>query len=203
MKKFMLILFCLCTIIQVQTYAIQIETFTLFWGDRHSNFQGDTVVYLEDSSGWKVHPKDTKIVQHWNIGDNIYLYKRDKGYWFKREHHFRLINTTRGEEVRGMLVDKGPYTHTIVDVSTTYPSDVEMEPVYGSDGKTVEYYREKPVGHQKDLLLSDGTRLVVKKEDSTLCTKGTEVYVIRYTENETLLVFSDQRDVKFTWTKRY
>lgn len=111
----LLLFFCFTTVfpdvenldknLSVRPKLVSIE---LFSGDRHGDFKGDPVIILSDGSRWKVHPKDEKIISRWNVDDEVKVSLRTDTYWFKREHKFQLINRTRNEKAKVMLVNYGP-----------------------------------------------------------------------------------------------
>lgn len=77
---------------------------TVFEGDRHGDFKGNSVAILEDGSYWKIHPKDTDLFASWDLGDVVRIGYRTSSYWFKREHKYHMYNVTKKEEARVMLI---------------------------------------------------------------------------------------------------
>lgn len=95
-----------------------------------SNDEGRVVVNLADASVWKVHPDHATQAAAWEIGDKVYIQVRKSCYWFKREHKFRIMNETKGESVKAMIIDHGASPLRVTEVSEPVYTFFDEVPIY-------------------------------------------------------------------------
>ncbi len=138
-----------------------LNLFYPFEGDSYGQFRSNLVATLSDGSSWKIHPLDHDKMRYWKINDTVHVGVRTLFYFFKREHKFELVNHSREETARVMLVDYPDFPITIIK-SIEYPKYSFF------DGKLTLFYR-------KYLLLSDGT--ICKILDDCKFKEGDLVYI--------------------------
>lgn len=83
---------------------LHLKEISTFAGDKHGDFKNNPVAILSDDSAWKIHPLDQCTFSCWRIGEGMRVRVRTSFYFFKREHKFELLNETRHEFVRVMLI---------------------------------------------------------------------------------------------------
>jgi|GEM_PF-2601042 len=183
----------------------------VFHGDRHGEFRGDDVAILSDGSGWKVHPDSMARYRMWGLGDIVRIALRTDWYWFSRQHHFLLVNESRGDSVKVMLAQHKTYPLTIVGIDCYYKS---QRPVYqttshnffDSDGKMTTGTSSTFVGYEPCdprhvLILSDGSVWVIKDKFSDFQI-GTKVYLGAQGQPgrfyDFVIISGDEREA--TWT---
>lgn len=153
-----------------------------FQGDRHDEFFGDLVAIFSDGSAWKVHPEDRVLFQGWKKNDTVSITLRDDSYWFSRQHHFAILNFTRKESVRAMLVRQ-----------KKEPLKVIATRFFFKDSFWGEF--------RKELTLSDQSKWVIQDDFSNF-TIGKPLYIGAIgAPNEYydfLLITGDQREALYT-----
>lgn len=135
-----------------------------FPGDRHEEFVGDYVVVLNDGSEWKIHPEDSDVFRQWEMNDIVHPRVRSSHYFFKREHKFELVNHTRRQTAKVMLV-KYP-THPLIVMDTI----LEITDQFISNKKIISVYTTH-------IYLSDGTVWRVAGNQKHLFTNYRFVYL--------------------------
>lgn len=181
-------------------------------GDRHGDFKGDLMAELSDGSLWKIHPDCREEFQRWQIGEKIHVAKRSDRFWFKREHHFLLINHFSNSSVKAMLFRHGGKDPLrIVDTESYYKSispKFIKEVTKTEDNNGKEKVEEKdvyigniPSNPRKILRLSDGSEWVIKDLLGEF-QKGMKVYIgaqrIPQRIYDFVLIIGDEREVIYT-----
>lgn len=141
-------------VVTVMQKIIGIEVFD---GDSKGEFKGDLVAVIQDGSAWKIHPTRQEKFQKWSLDDDIHVGVRTSHYWFKREHKFQLVNHTRNEVIKVMLV-KYPDTALYVTRAETYVSHTTTHTsvFVDSQGRShTSYYNKNH--YAKRMILSDGS----------------------------------------------
>lgn len=173
-----------------------------FVGDQYGDFKGDFVAHLSDGSSWKVHPYDSLAFSLWTTTDILHVGFRTSFYFFKREHKFEIVNHTRNETVRVMIVDyPKPAPLQIVFAEEVLENSVLVPYVY-SDKKGQTYTTYYPQNtYVKKLTLSDGSIYTIA-EDFDYYSIGDKVYVVLNASKSCFdLALADGLDRYSYWTR--
>lgn len=141
----------------IQPEFHQIVATDLYQGDQEGDFVGDIVAVLEDSSCWKIHPTRTDKFLAWNLDDVIHVGIRTNTYWFKREHKFHLVNHTKNEKIKVMLVNMPKEAPHIVTCETYVESSYLTTRTYWDLNGNSHTTLERVYVYAKRLILTDGT----------------------------------------------
>jgi hypothetical protein len=191
--------------LKLSTY---LQSFNVFPGDCHGDFEGNLVAILGDGSAWKIHPDDQEKMTNWEIGDLVHISLRTSFYWFKREHKFLLCNHDKGMAVKVMIIQYAEAPLRILTTSDTYSTNmIEIEEYIGNDLRGYPIFEEEiiPTDFKKDIRLSDGTNWRIE-EKFEIFSEETAVYMgLKETEEgiDRFLICGNQREAIWTWIKPY
>ncbi len=183
-------------------YFVSIDTFR---GDQHGEFKNDLVACLSDDSAWKVHPTDKDKFSRWTANDIVHVGVRNSFYWFKREHKFELVNHTRNETVKVMMVQYPRVAPLTVVLAETYLKNQSIQPFTYTDslGRINTIYVPSNT-YEKKVALSDGSVWTIRKNFESFSI-GNRVYVgVNATKNgfDFLLISGLEREAEWTWAKK-
>lgn len=173
-----------------------------FEGDKHGEFEGNSVAVLDDLSFWKVHPTHTDRFSEWKFGEEVHVTVRTSWYFFKREHKFALYNHERNEEVFVMLV-QSPFliyeaqNPNVVQTYNGYPSAFRVNITLNDGGQwEVEPGTTDITRDNKDKYFAVGTPAYVGyiKED-----EGISFFVINELEREAHWRWARKGNYSYTW----
>lgn len=94
----------------------KIEAISSYPGNEAGKFKDDILLTLDDGSQWKTHPSKQNTVSQWQVGDSVRVYTRGDGYFFKRDHHFVLVNDQTKGSSHVMFIKEASIPLTIVKI---------------------------------------------------------------------------------------
>lgn len=94
----------------------KIEAISFYHGNEEGKFKDDILLTLDDGSQWKTHPSTQNVVSEWHVGDSVRVFPRTTHYFFKRDHHFKLVNDRTKGFSHVMFVKEASPPLTIVKI---------------------------------------------------------------------------------------
>lgn len=148
----------------------------IFAGDKHGDYRGDIVAILDDGSKWKIHPTRKKKFLAWDQSDIIHVGLKTSYYFLTRDHHFYLINQTKNEKIKVMMVGM-PQEALRIMTTDTYVDGHKFGPQTYTNplGRTHVVYTVQKV-YAVNVRLSDGSVWKVK-DNIHVFLEGYSVYM--------------------------
>lgn len=177
----------------------------IFDGDQHGDFKNDIVAYLGDGSAWKVHPTESEIFSQWNINDVVHVGVRTSYYYFKREHKFELVNHSRNETVKAMLVQHSVEPPLTLVFAEIYLENSTVIPYtsYDHQGRPQTNYTISN-SYAKKITLSDGSIWVLRNGYNEFFI-GDRIYVgVNASKSgfNFFLIKGSEREAIWTWAHK-
>ncbi len=176
-----------------------LKAISVFEGDQYGDFKNDLVAFLNDGSAWKVHPKDLEKFSFWALDDFIHIQVRTSFYWFKREHKFELVNDSRKESVRAMLVQY-PVNALVVEENEKYLASYRMKFYTTRDAHGNLQYHYSPIyTYKTKLRLNDGSIYITAANHHY--SNGDKVYCFLDHEDQLAFILVKGIEREATWHK--
>lgn len=189
---------------EVRPELHQVVATDLYAGDQNGDFVGDIVAVLDDGSCWKIHPTRVDKFLAWDLDDILHVGVRTDFYWFSRQHEFQLVNHTKNEKIKVMLVNM-PTEAPHILTSETY-----VESSYYTTRTYVDFFGnsytslEKVYVYAKRLILTDGTMWRIKSNFKGFLV-GDAIYVGTHMKKKTgshLLISGKEKHAEWAWAER-
>jgi len=174
-----------------------------FRGDKHGQFKDDFVAVLSDGSAWKIHPTEQTKFSNWAVNDVIHVAVRTSFYWFKREHKFELVNHTRNERLKVMLVQYPRTPLTVVLAETVLVGYSYVPHTTYINGTPITTYSHVP-NYEKKVALNDGSMWKIDGKYSSF-SLGNRVYLGVNLINDRFsyfLITGLEREAVYTWATK-